>query len=116
MESSDEFRGARYFAEDEYTLSVRQYEAEHSIDKSVVMAIAATSKIDLQKYNKKEETAMCSLFDELMEEGRQEGRMEGREEGKIIAYYEMNLTTKEIAGKMCLPEERVREVIARQER
>lgn len=90
--------------------AVRQYEEEHSIDKSVVMAIAATSKIDLQKYNKKGETAMCSLFDELMEEGR----IEGREEGKIIAYYEMNLTTKEIAGKMRLPEEKVREVIAEQ--
>lgn len=51
---------------------------------------------------------VLELFSERL---HREGRQEGMQEGKIIAYYEMNLTTQEIAIKMNLPEEKVRKVI-----
>lgn len=48
---------------------------------------------------------------ESREEGREEGLEEGREEGKILAYYDMNLSPKEIAVKLNLTEDSVKAVI-----
>lgn len=47
------------------------------------------------------------------EEGRAEGREEGRAEGRILARYEDGMTAEEIAVKMNLPVEFIREVIER---
>lgn len=60
---------------------IRRYEEQRAIDKSVRMAIAATSGVDLNKYEK-EEATVCRLWDEVRADGVEEGRIEGRIEGK----------------------------------
>ncbi len=47
------------------------------------------------------------------EEGMREGIREGREEGMVYAYYEMNLSTNEIAKKVQLTEKEVLEILDR---
>lgn len=63
---------------------VKEYEEKNKVDKSVVMAIAATAKnnINLEVYNRKGEMDMCTFFEELIQEGKEEGKKEGRKEGR----------------------------------
>jgi hypothetical protein len=65
----------------EKRIEIENYEADRTIDKSVRLAIAATSKINLAKFEK-EDATMCKLWDEIWEEGRTNGRAEGRTEGR----------------------------------
>ena len=44
-----------------------------------------------------------------------EGRREGRREGMVYAYYEMNLSTNEIAKKLQLSEKEVLEIIQKKD-
>ena len=46
------------------------------------MAIAATSGVDLNKYEK-EEAAVCRLWDEVRADGVEAGRIEGKIDGRI---------------------------------
>ncbi len=48
-------------------------------------------------------------------EGRLEGKREGRQEGMIYAYYEMNLSTNEIAERMHLTEREILEILNKRE-
>ena len=98
-----------------------------SINKEVLMALAAaTDTFDRLYYKKIIENrskegviSMNEVFDELVEEGRkkgiregrEEGRKEGKEEGMIYAYYEMNLSSNEIAKKVQLTEKEVLEIL-----
>ncbi len=52
---------------------------------------------------------------EGMKEGMREGRREGRREGMVYAYYEMNLSTNEIAKKLQLSEKEVLEIIQKKD-
>ncbi len=61
---------------------------------------------------------------EFTEAGREEGRREGEELGlkkgeelgMVYAYYDMNLDTKEIAQKMQLTEEEIKDIIIKREK
>lgn len=59
-----------------------RYVKEHSVDKSVIMAIAGTAKckIDYYELSKKEEGNMWRVFEETREEGKVEGIAEGKAE------------------------------------
>jgi predicted transposase YdaD len=46
------------------------------------MAVAATSKISLQKFEKEENVAMCKLWDEVREDGFIEGEALGEARGE----------------------------------
>lgn len=52
---------------------------------------------------------------EGIRQGRQEGRREGVQEGMVYAYYEMNLSTNEIARKLQLSEKEVLEIIQKKD-
>lgn len=93
-----------------------------ALEKSIDACIREGILEDFLKEHKSEVTKMMTLDytwerrEELIRaeekaEGIQKGRQEGIEQGKIIAYYDMNLTTQEIAIKMQLPEEEIRKVI-----
>ncbi len=64
------------------------------------------------------------LMKEFTEAGREEGRREGeelglkkgKELGMVYAYYEMNLDTKEIARKMRMTEEEIKDIIRKREK
>ncbi len=68
-----------------------QYVKEHSVDKSVIMAIAGTAKckIDYHALSEKEEGSMWRVFEETREEGKIEGKAEGKKEGKVELILEL---------------------------
>lgn len=72
--------------------AAEQYEKDHPVDESVMMAIASTSNIDLDLY-KKGDVTVCALFDEIEKQGIElgitRGRAEGRAEGEEKAKMEM---------------------------
>ena len=74
---------------------IRRYEEQRAIDKSVRMAIAATSGVDLNKYEK-EEATVCRLWDEVRADGVEEGRIEGRIEGKAEAVIDILVTIQDL--------------------
>ena len=86
-----------------------------SMDKKKQLEYTARQKAILD-YNQ--------LMKEFTEAGREKGRREGEELGlkkgeelgMVYAYYEMNLDTKEIAQKMHLTEEEIKEIIRKRER
>jgi hypothetical protein len=51
---------------------IKNYEKARTIDKSVRMVIAATSKVNLNEYEKEEDATVCKLWDEVREDGRAE--------------------------------------------
>jgi hypothetical protein len=61
---------------------IQDYENAHDIDKSVRMAIAATSKVSLKKYEKESDATMCKLWDDIRNEGIAEGEALGRTNGR----------------------------------
>ncbi|RKI37160.1 hypothetical protein D7V86_14490 [bacterium D16-51] len=61
------------------------------------------------------EPVLAEVRQECMREGLKEGRREGRREGMVYAYYEMNLSTNEIAQKLQLTEEEVLEIIRKKD-
>jgi hypothetical protein len=73
---------------------------EHQVDASVVMAVAATSKITLKDFKERGAIGMCSLFDEIREEGREEGKAEGKAEEIVTLYQEMGKNQDEIINKL----------------
>ena len=73
-----------------------------SMDKKKQLEYTARQKAILD-YNQ--------LMKEFTEAGREEGRREGEEIGMVYAYYDMNLDTKEIARKMHLTEEEIKDII-----
>ena len=54
---------------------------------------------------------MEPVLTEVKRECKEEGRQEGRQEGMVYAYYEMNLSTNEIAKKVQLDENEVLEIL-----
>jgi hypothetical protein len=56
---------------------IAQYESDRNIDKSVCMAVAATSRVDLKEYEKEADAIVCNLWDEVRAEGKEEGKEEG---------------------------------------
>jgi hypothetical protein len=56
---------------------IAQYESDRAIDKSVRMAVAATSRVNLKEYEKEADAIVCNLWDEVREEGKAEGKEEG---------------------------------------
>lgn len=62
------------------------------------------------------EPVMEEVIQKCKEESRKEGRKEGREEGMVYAYYEMNLSTKEIATKVQLTEKEVLEILDKRDK
>jgi hypothetical protein len=55
---------------------IAQYESDRNIDKSVCMAVAATSRVNLKEYEKEADAIVCNLWDEVRAEGREEGIFE----------------------------------------
>ena len=45
------------------------------------------------------------------EEGMAQGLLEGERRGKIELLYEMNFTVSDIAKKLCIPEDQVKDVL-----
>jgi hypothetical protein len=68
---------------------IEAYEKDRQIDKSVRMAVAATSKISLQKFEKEENVAMCKLWDEVREDGFMEGEALGETNGEAKGIVKM---------------------------
>ena len=63
------------------------------------------------KQSEEWEDVKMNILEFGIEQGREQGLEQGLEQGKVIAYYEMNLSTHEIAVKMQLPEEEIRRII-----
>ena len=65
------------------------------------------------------EPVLTEVKQECMREGREEGlregRREGMQEGMVYAYYEMNLSTNEIARKLQLSEKEVLKIIQKKD-
>lgn len=74
---------------------IRRYEEQRAIDKSVRMAIAATSGVDLNKYEK-EEATVCRLWDEVRADGVEEGRIEGKAEDIIDILEDVGNVSEEL--------------------
>jgi hypothetical protein len=72
--------------------AAQRYDEEHQVDASVVMAVAATSKITLKDFKERGAIGMCSLFDEIREEGKAEEI--------IVLYQEMGKNQDEIIDKL----------------
>ncbi|WP_236354686.1 Rpn family recombination-promoting nuclease/putative transposase [Konateibacter massiliensis] len=68
-----------------------QYETENIVDKSVIMAIAAATKseVDLTEYDRKGEISMCTLFEEIAKEGEMKGEVRGKVEGEAKGIIKM---------------------------
>jgi hypothetical protein len=77
---------------------IHDYESDHKIDKSVRMAIAATSKINLKKFEKEADVTMCKLWDDIRNEGKIEGKAEGKAEAIIEFMLEDSSSDDEIIG------------------
>ncbi len=74
---------------------IENYEAGRIIHKSVRMAIAATSKVNLKEYEKEEDVTVCKLWDEIREEGVLEGEAKGIiEMGKAFNLSKSNIIDK----------------------
>jgi len=56
---------------------------------------------------------MEPVLTEVKQECKEKGRQEGRQEGMVYAYYEMNVSTNEIAKKVQLDENEVLEILRR---
>ncbi len=54
--------------------------------------------------------------EEGLREGEELGLKKGEELGMVYAYYDMNLDTKEIAQKMQLTEEEIKDIIIKREK
>lgn len=61
------------------------------------------------------EPVLMEVRQECIKQGEKQGRLEGRQEGMIYAYYEMNLSTNEIAEKMQLTEHEILEILNKRE-
>lgn len=86
--------------------AAEQYEKDHPVDESVMMAIASTSNIDLDLY-KKGDVTVCALFDEI----ERQGRAEGEEKAKMETaknFYEMGFSIEQIAQGVKSPVEVVK--------
>jgi hypothetical protein len=79
---------------------IEAYEKDRQIDKSVRMAVAATSKISLQKFEKEENVAMCKLWDEVREDGFIEGEARGKADGIVKMGKEFGLSKEQIIEKI----------------
>jgi hypothetical protein len=83
---------------------IAQYESDRNIDKSVCMAVAATSRVNLKEYEKEADAIVCNLWDEVRAEGREEGKEEGKEEGRAEGIVSMgtdfDLSKEEIIAKL----------------
>ncbi len=49
--------------------------------------------------------------DRMIAKGREEGLLEGERRGKVEILYEMNFTIADIAEKLCISEEQVRDIL-----
>jgi hypothetical protein len=63
-------------------IQLEEYSNNHTVDRSVLKVIAATSKLNLNVNDEKEEITVCKLWDEVRAEGKAEGKAEGRAEGR----------------------------------
>lgn len=57
---------------------------------------------------------MCEVLDRVEAKGKAEGLAKGLAEGKIIAYYDVGYSVKQIAEKVGISEEKVQEILALQ--
>ena len=87
---------------DEIKRKAIEYTEKHEVDRTVVMAVAGVTnnKIDYNILDKRGDSDMCRVFEEMWEEGRREGREEGRAEEIIETGFEFGLPENDILERL----------------
>ena len=70
--------------------------------------------LEVQNNEKGGLSNMCEVLDRVEAKGKAEGLAEGLAKGKIIAYYDVGYSVKQIAEKVGISEEKVQEILALQ--
>ena len=87
---------------------------------AVLEVVSNANSTMIEKW--KEEAEMCATLERIMApeleekrlEGKLEGRLEGKLEGRILAYAELGISVEDIADKVSLSVEEVKEILMKE--
>jgi len=81
---------------------VIKYAKEHSVDKTVIMAVAGATncKLDYNALSEEGDIDMCTLFEEIAREHEMKGKAEGEAKGIVETGYDFGLCKDDILSRL----------------